>query len=121
MASFLVDEDLPLSLSALLRQKGHSCEHIIELGQRGAPDAKVFALAQEHNAILISRDTDFGNILQFPLGAHRGIVVVRFPSETRSRRVVDAVVELLEAVEENEFAGSLIVIEPGRIRIRRSI
>jgi predicted nuclease of predicted toxin-antitoxin system len=121
MARFLIDEDLPLSLSHFLRQKGHTAEHIIELGQRGAPDGRVFALAQEHKAILVSRDTDFGNVLQFPLGSHGGIVVVRFPSETQSRVVVEAVAEALTTIEEAVFAGALMVVEPGRMRIRRPI
>ncbi|MBZ5515691.1 MAG: DUF5615 family PIN-like protein [Acidobacteriia bacterium] len=121
MARFLIDEDLPLSLSAALRQAGHSCEHIIEIGQRGAPDERVFGLAQERKAILVSRDSDFGNVLQFPLGSHQGIVVVRFPSDGRSRAVVDAVVQTLTTIAESEFPGALIVVEPGRARIRRSI
>jgi predicted nuclease of predicted toxin-antitoxin system len=119
MRRFLIDEDLPLSLSHSLRRKGHTAEHIIELGHRGVPDGRVFALAQERQAILVSRDTDFGNVLQFPLGSHGGIVVVRFPSETPSRVV--AVVEALTTIEEAVFAGALMVVEPGRIRIRRPI
>lgn len=121
MARFLIDEDLPLSLNGLLRQKGHSSEHIIKLGQRGSPDERVFALAQERNAVLVSRDTDFGNVLQFPLGSHHGIVVVRFPSETRSRVIVDSVVQMLTTIAESEFTGALIIIEPGRMRMRTPI
>jgi predicted nuclease of predicted toxin-antitoxin system len=121
MARFFVDEDLPLSLATLLRQKGHLCEHIVGLGRRGAPDQKVFELAQERGAILISRDTDFANVLQFPLGSHSGIVVVRFPSETRSRVIVDSVTNMLTTVGESEFSGALIIIEPGRLRMRRPI
>ena len=121
MARFLIDEDLPLSLSEALRKKGHACEHVIEMGQRGAPDRRVFALAQERRAVLVSRDTDFGNVLQFPLGSHQGIIVVRFPSATRSRAVVDAVVQILTTIEETEYPGTLIIVEPGRARIRRSV
>lgn len=119
MVRFLIDEDLPLTLSSVLLQQGHECQHIIEMGQRGAADAHVFALAQERKAVLVSRDTDFCNVLQFPLGSHCGVVVVRFPSETRSRFVVDAVAQALASIEETEFAGALTIIEPGRTRIRR--
>ncbi len=64
MARFLIDEDLPLTLSSVLLQQGHECRHAIQMGQRGASDARVFALAQELKAILVSRDTDFCNVLQ---------------------------------------------------------
>ncbi len=121
MARFLIDEDLPLTLGAALRQQGHNCEHIIELGYRGAPDLRVFALAQERKGVLVSRDTDFCNVLQFPLGSHCGIAVVRFPTETRIRVVVDAVAQALAEIESAEFAGALFIIEPGRTRIRRAV
>jgi predicted nuclease of predicted toxin-antitoxin system len=81
---------------------------------------RVFGLGQERKAILVSRDSDFGNVLQFPWGSHQGIVVVRFPSDTRGRAVVDAVVQTLTTIAESEFPGALMVVEPGRARIRRS-
>jgi predicted nuclease of predicted toxin-antitoxin system len=119
MASFLIDEDLPTSLAGRLRQKGHESTHVIELGQRGAPDARVFQLAQERRAVPVSHDTGFANILQYPLGSHYGIVVVRFPSEVRTQNLAVQLVEQLTALRDDEFAGTLILLEPGRIRIRR--
>jgi predicted nuclease of predicted toxin-antitoxin system len=121
MARFLIDEDLPPSLSALLRQEGHECTHIMELGLRGSPDPAVFELAQEREAVLVSRDLGFANILQYAPGSHHGIVVVRFPSEMRTRVLVAEVMARLTAIHNNEFSGALIVLEPGRIRIRRSV
>ncbi len=121
MARFLIDEDLPLTLCSTLLHQGHDCRHIIEMGQRGVSDARVFALAQELKATLVSRDTDFCNVLQYPLGSHCGIAVIRFPSETRSRVVVDAVARALATTKEAEFAGALMIIEPGQTRIRRAL
>jgi predicted nuclease of predicted toxin-antitoxin system len=36
---FLLDENFPLQLYRQLLKTGHEAEHIITLGQRGAPDA----------------------------------------------------------------------------------
>ncbi len=119
MARFLIDEDLPRSLSVLLRQKGHESAHIIDLGLRGACDAAVFKLAQERGAILLSRDVGFANILQYPPGSHHGIVVARFPSEMRTQVLAAQLTELLITVQDAEFAGVLIILEPGRARFRR--
>lgn len=119
MARFLVDEDLPRSLSLLLSQKGHTSQHVIDLGLRGMNDPRVFAAAQEIGATLVSRDTGFGNILQYPPGNHHGIVLIRFPSEMRTQVLIAEIVELLSTVSSSEFAGALFILEPGRIRIRR--
>jgi len=119
MARFLIDEDLPRSLSALLRQKGHDSEHTIDLGFRGSSDTRVFKLAQERGAILLSRDLGFANILQYPPGSHHGIVVARFPAEMRTQALIAELIARLTAIHDREFAGALIILEPGRIRIRR--
>jgi predicted nuclease of predicted toxin-antitoxin system len=121
MTRFLIDEDLPPSLSVLLRQEGHETAHIIELGPRGSSDAAIFKLAQEREAVLVSRDLGFANILQYAPGSHHGIVVVRFPSEMRTRVLVAEVIARQTAIRSDEFYGALIVLEPGRTRIRRSV
>ncbi len=120
MARFLIDEDLPRSLGSRLRQEGHESQHIIDLGLCGLADQAVFMLAQDGGATLLSRDTGFANILQYPPASHHGIVVVRFPLELRSQAVVTRIVELLKSVEDSELRGALIILEPGRVRIRRS-
>jgi predicted nuclease of predicted toxin-antitoxin system len=77
MARFLIDEDLPLVLASLLRKKDHVAEHIQELNLRGSTDAYVWSAAQQRQATLVTGDSDFGNIVRFPLGTHFGIVVLQ--------------------------------------------
>jgi predicted nuclease of predicted toxin-antitoxin system len=60
---FLLDECLPPSIAGLLRAVGHDCAHVYELGLGGQPDVQVMALADRQNRILISADTDFGELL----------------------------------------------------------
>jgi len=120
MSNFLIDEDLPHTLSSRLRQGGHESRHIAELGMRGLPDSGVFRLAQERGEVLISRDLGFANTLQYPLGTHQGLVVVRYPSKIPVDLLIKEIVESLAKLDEREFAGALIIIEPDRIRIRRT-
>jgi hypothetical protein len=61
MAHFLIDEDLPASLSPRLRKEDHESAHVIELRLRGSPEPAVFKWAQEHEAVLVSRDLGFAN------------------------------------------------------------
>jgi predicted nuclease of predicted toxin-antitoxin system len=76
---FLVDEDLPRSTARMLREAGYDADDVRDLGLSGHTDKQIFDQAQLHGAVLLSGDSDFANILQFPPGTHAGIVVSRIP------------------------------------------
>ena len=50
-------------MAGLLRAAGHDCAHVYELGLGGQPDEQIMDLADRENRILISADTDFGELL----------------------------------------------------------
>jgi predicted nuclease of predicted toxin-antitoxin system len=119
MPRFLIDEDLPHLLAKLLRERGHPSDHVRDLNLRGSPDSRIFDTAQQKQAVLVTGDADFGNLLRFPLGTHFGIVVVQYPSVMRTRRLAGEIAITLSALDDTAFKGSLIILEPGRLRIRQ--
>jgi predicted nuclease of predicted toxin-antitoxin system len=119
MPGFLIDEDLPRSLAPLLKQAGHVVEDVRDVGLRGRPDAEVFEAARARGMALLTGDVGFSNLLHFPLGTHSGIIVARLPNELPARRVNQGILEALGALGEEEIRGNLVIIEPGRIRLRR--
>lgn len=92
---------------------------ILDAGLRGQPDRQIFELAVSRDLTLISADIGFGNILQFPLGSHRGIVIVRFPNEIPTTDLNLAIVRALRGLTSDEIEGAVVIVEPGRIRLRR--
>lgn len=119
MPAFLVDEDLPRSLSRALRQAGIRAEDGRDVGLRGAPDNEVMHYAISHDLTLLSADLGFANVLRFPLGSHSGIVIVRFPNELSTTTLVEAILTILRSLSDEEILGNLLIIEPGQIRLRR--
>ena len=67
MARFLIDESLPRILGDHLRTAGHDSPPALDLGPRGKSDRQIFATALQLGCVVISRDSDFSNLLQFPL------------------------------------------------------
>jgi predicted nuclease of predicted toxin-antitoxin system len=120
VARFLVDEDLPRSLARLLRAAGVGSDDVRDVGLRGEADDVIFEYAVSHGFALLTADLGFGNILRFRLGSHAGIIVVRFPNEVSSDTQNEAVSRTLRDLSDDEIRGSLIVIEPGRVRLRRA-
>ena len=119
MKAFLIDEDLPRSLVRALSDAGMEAIHVIDAGLRGRSDSDVLAEANRSRRTLLTADLDFSNLLQYPLGTHAGIVIARFPNETPVGTLNAAVVAALYSLADDEVAGCLVIIEPGRVRLRR--
>jgi hypothetical protein len=68
---------------------------------------------------IVSGDLGLGNLMRFPLGTHHGIVVARFPNNWPVGALNAAIMAGLRGLTDEEIAGNLVVIEPGRVRVRR--
>jgi len=120
MARFVIDEDMPRSTGIALAEEGHEVRDVRDHGRRGSSDEEIYRFAQEEGAVLLTGDLGFGNILKFPLGQHSGIVVARFPNAIPPREINKELVAGLRDLRNDDFKGNLIIMEPGRIRIRRA-
>jgi len=52
-------------------------------------------------------------------GNHFGIVIANFPNEMSTREINRQLLEALKDISKDDFKGNLIIIEPGKVRIRR--
>lgn len=119
MPKFVIDEDMPRSTERILKQRGYDVRDIRDCGLRGAEDEEIYAFAQREQAVVLTGDRGFGNILRFPLGKHFGIIVAHFPNEMPTTEINRHLIERLEDLSEDDLRGNLIIIEPGKTRIRR--
>jgi len=120
MVRFMIDEDMPRSTAVALSSEGYEVKDVRDHGYRGLGDEEIYRFAQREKAVLLTADLGFSNILKFPLGQHFGIVVVRFPNEMVPREINREILTSLRDLVENEFKGNLVILEPGRIRIKRA-
>lgn len=119
MPKFVVDEDMPRSTFEALKGCGYEAKDIRDYGLRGAEDEEIYQFAQNDQAVLITGDMGFGNILHFPIGCHFGIVIVHFPNVMTPNEINRQLVERFTEFTEDDFKGNLIIIEPGKVRIRK--
>ena len=120
MPKFVIDEDMSRSTVRMLQAEGYTALDIRDHGLRGADDKKIYKFAQEQKAVLLTGDKGFGNLLKFPLGSHCGIVIAHFPNEMSTNEINRQLLSDVKALKENDFIGNLIILEPGRIRIKRA-
>lgn len=67
---FLVDEALSSRVASLLREAGHDAVHVGDRALLGKPDEDVMRAAAAEGRVILSADTDFGEMLA--LGAYAG-------------------------------------------------
>lgn len=115
---FLADHCLSLRTVDYLREAGFSITTLRELNKHQLADPDVLSLAIERDETLITEDKGFGNIFDYPLYSHKGIIVII--TKTRKREILHLTLKkfLLESSSE-EIAGKLIIIEDNLLRIRQ--
>jgi predicted nuclease of predicted toxin-antitoxin system len=114
-----VDEDLPVAVGDAVRQKGHQATTAREQGMGGWKDPELWPAVQEKRQLLITADKGFADIRRYPPGSHHGVVLLR-PDEDGIRPLLELAHRLLEDGPLERFAGTVTVISPRGIRVRRS-
>jgi predicted nuclease of predicted toxin-antitoxin system len=61
---FLIDTNLPSALGSWIADQGHTAEHVLALGIAQAKDSAIWAAASETNAIIVSKDEDFADMVR---------------------------------------------------------
>ncbi|MBI5602333.1 MAG: DUF5615 family PIN-like protein [Deltaproteobacteria bacterium] len=120
MPKFVIDEDMPRSTAKLLKFSGFEAFDVRDYGLRGKDDGEIYKFSQTNRAVLLTGDLGFGNLLHFPLGTHSGIFIAHFPNEISTAELNNQIIKAILSLKEDEFNGNLIILEPGKLRIRRN-
>jgi predicted nuclease of predicted toxin-antitoxin system len=116
---FKIDEDLPRVAVSNLRSAGHDAISVAEQKLSGIKDPDLWRIVQSEERILITADKGFGDIRFYPPGEHHGIVLLR-PADDGIRPILELVRILLQIDEAEKLQGTICVITPRGIRIRRA-
>ncbi len=111
---FLVDESFPARLAAFLKTQGHDVTRVGSDLPHGMPDEDVLATASNETRILITDDTDFGELIHRRGLAHAGVILFRLGYAPLPTRITLLERVLHHHVDELE---RFIVVTRTRIRV----
>lgn len=116
----LSDQCVPAEVTGILRQGGHRLTLLREVLPIRSPDSAVIAKAQELDAILLSLNGDFVDIVTYPPGDYRGIIGLQLHNHPEIiPRLMQRLLAFLDAHPiQDYYHGKLLVAEVHRIRIR---
>lgn len=117
---FFADQCVPSSIIRALREEGHQILRLKDSIAVDSPDPVVLAKAQELDAILLSLNGDFADIVSYPPADYKGIVALQVRNHPEAiPQIVSRLIDFLTSHPELQFfAGKLLLIEAHRIRIR---
>ena len=104
-----------------LRETGHEVVRLREQLPVESPDAVVIAKAQQLDAILLSLNGDFADIVAYPAADYQGIIALQLRNHPE---IIPQLMQRLQDylsshVEREHYCGKLLVVEVHRIRVRQ--
>jgi predicted nuclease of predicted toxin-antitoxin system len=117
---FLADHCISNLIIQTVRDRHHEAVSLRDLLPVESPDAAVIAKAQELDAILLSLNGDFADIVTYPPENYKGIVALQMRNHpeilAQLLARLTAYLELHPTMD--HYQGKLLVVEVDRIRVR---
>jgi predicted nuclease of predicted toxin-antitoxin system len=118
---FFADHCIPNSIIQELQDAGCSVLRLKDHIPIESPDSKVIEITQEFDAILLSLNGDFTNILNYPPDRYKGIIA--FQVRNHPETIPYLMRRLLSYIslhpDMDFYKGKLILLEVHRIRIQK--
>lgn len=114
---FLIDECVSPRVGEALTDAGHDAAHLRDVGLLGANDEEVMASATADSRVLISADTDFGELLATRGAVLPSVILLRQSDRTASHQA-QTILANLPQVEPDLQAGAVVSLTDDRVRVR---
>ena len=111
---FLADESCDFSVVRALRAIGYEVLAVGEVTTRSI-DSELIEQAYREKRILLTEDKDFGWLVFVSHAETVGVILIRFPGNTRNQLAI--VITKLVQERGDEIVNSFVVVQPGQIRI----
>lgn len=117
---FFLDQCVPYAVMEMLQNAGYKLAMVKDHIPIDSPDPIVIAQAQALNAILLTLNGDFADIINYPPANYRGIIALQLKNSPKAIPAImmRLLTYLSEHSEPEHYQGKLFLIEPHRIRIR---
>ena len=120
MLKFLLNANLSHETAQFLNSLGCDAKTAAQFGLGGAEDAEIAEKAIKEERILVTFDLDFGEIFYFSEENNFWVIVLRLRDQT-----VESVNKIFQwllsgkILDDPELQNTLMIVEEGRIKVRR--
>ena len=115
---FLIDMPLSQDLAAWLRDRGHDAVHAVELNLAAAADVVILARAKQENRTIVTADLDYPRLLALAQERESSLILFRDGNWSEAA-IIARMEEVMQRITAADLSRSIIVVDRGRIRMRR--
>lgn len=117
---FFADHCVSTTIVQALREAGYETILLRDRLPVDAPDVLVIAKAQDLDAILVSLNGDFADIVTYPPSQYGGIIAIQLRNhpELTPQLMTKLVAYLAARPNRDDYRGKLFLVEAHRIRVR---
>lgn len=115
---FLADENFEPQFVERMRREGHEVIFLEEY-EAGIEDVRVLEIAVTENAVVITNDKDFGELVFRHSKNSKGVILLRLYDLKLAERIEITIKAIRE--HKAKFANAFTVISENSVRIRKSL
>ena len=118
---FFADHCVSNAVILALQEMGFETFRLREHIPADSPDGTVISKAQELDAILVTLNGDFADIVTYPPRNYKRIIALQIRNHPEiTPQIIERLHEHLSIhTSMSDFMGKLLLVEPHRIRVRR--
>jgi predicted nuclease of predicted toxin-antitoxin system len=113
----LVDVNLSPDWVPVLNDAGFEAMHWVQVGDLSAPDREIMEWAVAKGYLVFSHDLDFSTMLALTRAGGPSLIQLRGP-KVLPEQIAEQLIQSLGRFRADLQAGALLLIEPGRSRVR---
>lgn len=115
---FLLDSNLSHRVAALLRAGGLDAEHVRDHGLQSEPDEVILEFARKGGYVVVSEDTDLGELLAYQRTHAPSFVLLRTNGPLAPDEHAALLLANLPGLESELDQGAVVVVGRDRLRVR---
>ena len=113
----LLDQGLPTSAAAILRDAGWDVVHVAEVNLSRAKDSEILVIAKQQGRTVVTLDADFHAFLVLQGAIMPSVVRVRI-ERLRADEMAKLLLQVLPGIKDKILSGAMVTITPRSVRVR---
>ena len=113
----IIDVNLSPDWVPVLNDAGFEAMHWVDVGDPSAPDREIMDWAVANGYVVFSHDLDFSTMLALTRAGRPSLIQLRGP-KVLPEQIAEQLIQSLRRFQADLDAGALLLIEPGRSRVR---